>query len=144
MYICWHNIYYTIIYTSTIIFLMQYYTALIIHATIFVYYMSYWGLLGEHCIISPLLAVCAHGVTTQDTITLFHTRQEFKDPPNIQHIVHIGWAEKSVQRHVIGKKNGTLVAKDNTFCIQSCALLTTVYTKSWFSWSHALLANSHL
>ena len=63
--------------------------------------------------------MCVGGVTTQDTLTLFHTRQELKDPMNIQQIVDGGG--EGVNGHVIGKKNGVLATKDNTICIQSCA-----------------------
>ena len=48
-----------------------------------------------------LLAVCAGGVTTQPTLTVFHTRLQFKDPPNIQQVVDGG---ENANEHVIGEK----------------------------------------
>ena len=65
--------------------------------------------------------MCVRGVPTEDTITLLHTRQEFKDPQDIQQFVNGHLAGQGVNGHAIGKKNGALATKDNTLCIQSFA-----------------------
>ena len=52
-----------------------------------------------------LLAVCAGGVTTQPTLTVFHTGIQLKDTPNIQQLVDGG--EDAPMQH-IGKGNGLI------------------------------------
>ena len=109
---------------------MEHYSIWVIHAIFMpiILCLIEVRLVNSNCIISPLLAVCVRGVPTEDTLTLFHTRQEFKDPPNIQKIVDGGG--KGVNGHAIGKKNGILrTYKDSKLysvfnLVLSCLLYT--------------------
>ena len=53
--------------------------------------------------------MCAVGLTTRPTLTLFHTGIQFKDPLNTQQNV-IGGGGEGAHGHVTGKKKGVLVS----------------------------------